>query len=282
MGSNPGPVGPPGNPPLALSAARAFSPEPGASAWLNTVNSLRAQAGVAPVLEDPLLSAGCAAHARYSVENAVLSHSETPGAPFYSLEGVKCAENGNVLSASFDAQAVYPVFQWLSGPFHALGLLRPSARKMGFGSYFKSGSPRPYSAALDVVSGLDSSAPPTAYAFPAPGSQVVALSYSGGESPDPLAGCPGYSGPTVGAPLLLALGQRRGQKSPTVTVTVGGVSVEACSFTAQSFPNSAGAALLANDGATVIFPKALLPSKATIQVSSSENGVEYVWSFTTF
>lgn len=265
--------------PQTLPLSRVFMSDPFAPSWLNTLNEYRAQAGVPTVSEESTLSAGCLQHTQYMVENQYVGHSENPALPFYSAAGLRCAQKGDVFSSSTNRSEAYTFERWITGPFHALGVLRPNVPRMGYGAVLKSGLPRPYAAALDMLSS-QGNAPFTPYAFPAQGARVTSLTYQGDESPDPLQPCAGYIAPT-GGPILLALGREHSQVAPQVTLLAAGNVMASCSYTAQNLTDPLGAALLRNEGVTVIVPRNPLPIGAQITVSSSENGVTYTWTFTT-
>ena len=72
------------------------------------------------------MSAGAAAHSCYMLYNGI-SHDETPGLPGYTPEGDAAGNNGNVaVSSQINTSARSHVELWMSGPFHAIGILRPN------------------------------------------------------------------------------------------------------------------------------------------------------------
>ena len=92
--------------------------------------------------------------------------------------------------------------QWLSAPYHAIGMLRPALRSTGYGHAVDAGaSPWRSAATLDVIRGVDPAAarPGQPIVFPGDGS-TVPLDHMSAEVPDPRAPC-GFSG-NVGLPLI--------------------------------------------------------------------------------
>ncbi|MSQ28007.1 MAG: CAP domain-containing protein [Dehalococcoidia bacterium] len=202
--------------------------------WLAQVNQYRALGGLSPVIEHPLWSEGCLQHARYMASNDLITHAEDPAAAGYSLAGDECARNGNTfISGSTRTGDADGVRNWITGPFHAIGVLNPRLRQVGFGSATDDGGRVRYGAALDVWRGVDYRNPPgVAYPAPWPGDGAVSplRSYNGSESPNPLSACEGYRAPT-GAPVLLQLGAAVTDPAVTATtITLNGAPVEHCVF----------------------------------------------------
>src|SRR5882724_10929430 len=118
---------------MSIARADALPPEiPSLPDWLKAVNVYRAQAKLPPVTEDPDLSRSDLLHARYSVRNQVLVHSEDPNLPEYTVEGDRAAHASNGAQARSEKDAVD---QWMQAPFHALGILDPRLKTVGFGLY---------------------------------------------------------------------------------------------------------------------------------------------------
>ena len=132
--------------------------------WLGIVNTYRAMSGLAPVSANGTWSAEATAHSCYMLQNGI-AHDETPGRPGYTPGGDVAGNSGNVaVSSDVSARARKHIDLWMTGPFHAIGILRHNLTTSGFGlcadaagAAWKSG------ATLDVIRGLDSSRPrPTA------------------------------------------------------------------------------------------------------------------------
>ena len=97
------------------------------TSWLSTVNAYRQMSGLAPVTENTTWSAEGYAHSCYMLANGI-SHDEVPGNPGYTAGGDIAGNSGNVaVSSSTAATARNHIDLWMSGPFHAIGILRPQA-----------------------------------------------------------------------------------------------------------------------------------------------------------
>ena len=142
-----------------VSTASASTPSPAfippTADWLTTVNYFRAMAGLGSVVEDGSMSAGAAAHSCYMLYNGI-SHDETPGLQGYTPEGDVAGNSGNVaVSSLINTSARSHVELWMSGPFHAIGILRPNLHSTGFGKCDFASTPTWHSGAtLDVLRGL--------------------------------------------------------------------------------------------------------------------------------
>ena len=158
--------------------------------WLTTVNYFRAMSGLGSVVEDPTMSAGAQQHSCYMLYNGI-SHDETPGLPGYTPEGDVAGNNGNVaVSSQINTSARSHVELWMSGPFHAIGILRPNLQSTGFGKCDMDSTPTWHSGAtLDVIRGLGSAPrPSTPILFPGNGT-TTHLDRFVVESPSPMTYC---------------------------------------------------------------------------------------------
>ena len=176
---------------------------------------------------------------------------------------------------------------WMSTPFHALGILRPDLRRVGYGSWSESdGSAVQSAAVLDVVRGLapgggDAQRP---VMWPGPGAVVPLTSYAGPEAPDPLSSCAGYQAP-AGLPILVLLPDDAG--AGAATVDVDDERVEACVVSESTYVNvdagaqALGRALLGADHAVVIIPRLPLPDAAEVAVSLQAGPTSLAWTFRT-
>lgn len=247
------------------------TPIPANANWQTTVNFYRAMAGLPGVAENAAWSTGGFNHSRYMAENNVITHFEDPNAPWYTADGDLAGQNGNIALFSGNPSVSCPerksVELWMAGPFHAIGILDPRLATSGFGTYTIGANTR-CGATLDVLRGLTGPAPTSPVFFPGQGTTTPLLSYTGGESPDPLASCPGYSTPT-GSPILLQLPALPG--AWTVTLTDNNVVVENCSFNND--------AVLTTRNAIAIMPRNPLVSGHTYRVDVQIGATHYVWSF---
>jgi hypothetical protein len=263
--------------------------------WLAYVNYYRALACLPAVTENAAYSDGDRKHAKYMVKNDFIGHSESSLLPYYTPEGAAAAAVSNVM-ASQDVNATdnYAIDLLMRGPFHAVGILDPKLQQVGFGSYREADGGWQMAAALNVLSGLGSS-PPASVTYPvmwpANGLTVNLRSYTGFESPDPLASCPGYTAPS-GLPIILQLGAGNaiafGGASPVTAFSFkqGAATLESCEFDENNYQNpdsnsqNLGRAVLSTRDAIVIVPRNPLTPGATYTVSVTANSQVYTWSFT--
>ncbi|HEX2680553.1 MAG TPA: CAP domain-containing protein, partial [Candidatus Dormibacteraeota bacterium] len=265
----------------AVPAPRALhiSSVPAASNdWLTRFNTWRADTHLPLLTEDPTWSTGDYDHALYMVKNDLVTHYETPGTPYYTVDGDIAARNSNIYVSSTtsigDAEAID---WWMQAPFHAMGMMDPRLSQTGFGSYREVKSGWQMGAAVDVLRGNSFSGGQYPVYFPGNGSTEPLQSYGGGEFPDPLQACPGYSAPT-GLPVFVEVG---GNVSTVVSgvhsFTGNGVPLNHCVI--DSTNPSVGSGLVSRGGVIVI-PQQPLQVGVKYAVSLTVNGTPYSWSFT--
>jgi uncharacterized protein YkwD len=269
-----------------ITATTASQPNTNEPAWLSYLNAYRAGSKLPLVTEDASLSAADLLHAKYTVINNTLSHSEDSSKPGYTTEGNNAASHSNVMASSGASTSDEDAIDmWLQGPFHALGMLDPHLTITGFGSYRDSGaSGIRMAAAIDVWSKRSSSLPAGAsypVMWPGNGATVALSAYYGNESPNPLASCSGYSAPT-GLPIILQVGN--GSQTPNVTghsFAQGSTSLDSCVFDQTTFTGDAvGKSILNGRDGIVLIPRAPLSAGKTYSVSITDRGTVYAWSFT--
>jgi Cysteine-rich secretory protein family len=263
--------------PAAAAAAESAPPFIPASAdWLTTVNYYREMAGLSPVAENATWSAGAANHSCYMLANG-MSHDEVPGKPGYTVEGDAAGNNGNVMvTSALNRPDRSHVELWMTGPFHAIGVLRPSLETVGFGRCDNAATtPWKSGATLDVLHGLGQARPRTApILFPGDGS-TTSLDRFIAETPDPRTYC-GWSG-TVGLPVVALMPEA---VSGAVTTSMSGPSgpVATCALSAQN-TDGVAQAILQGDNAVVVVPRDVLqPGTFTVTVTTGARTVS--WHFT--
>jgi hypothetical protein len=209
-----------------------------------------------------------------------IAHDETPGTPGYSDEGDQAGNNGNVaVSSNSYATARSHIDLWMSGPFHAIGILRSSLQQAAFGMCSSRTNPtagRWHSGAtLDVIRGNNWSAakPTSPIVFPGNGA-TTSMTRFVAESPDPRTFC-NWSGQQVGLPLIALMPSTVTAANATLTGPNG--PVPTCVLT-QSNTNGVAKSLLAGDNAVVVIPSAPLVTGA-YAVSVGSNGGNANWSF---
>jgi Cysteine-rich secretory protein family len=244
--------------------------------WLTTVNYYRAIAGVPAVVEDPNMSAGAQAHSCYMLFNGI-AHDELPNKPGYTPEGDLAGNSGNVaVSSAFGSSARSHIELWMTGPFHAIGVLRPGLTTVGFGKCDNQAtSPWRSGATLDVLRGLGA-APPMTQPIVFPGNGTTTnLDRFIVETPDPLSFC-GWTG-GAGLPLIAMMPEA---VNSNVTASITGPSgpLQTCAI---SRLNSSGTAqaILQGENAVIAIPRnPLAPGTYTATVTTQSRTV--TWSFT--
>jgi hypothetical protein len=262
----------PAAPPVQIKATPVASP-----GWLIRFNQWRGNTGTSPLTENTTWSAGDYSHALYMVKNDLVTHYETPGVPYYTVDGDTAARNSNIFvsssTATTDDQAID---WWMGAPFHALGMMDPRLTTTGFGSYREVKSGWDMGAAVDVLRGNSFTGGSYPVYFPGNGTSEPLTSYSGNEFPDPLQACPGYSMPT-GLPVFVQTGGNIATSAGAHSFTGNGVALDHCVIDSNS--PSVGSSLTYR-GAVVVIPRQPLQSGVRYTVAVTVNGTPYAWSFT--
>ncbi|MEP7203742.1 MAG: CAP domain-containing protein [Ilumatobacteraceae bacterium] len=248
---------------------------PAAAHWLTTVNYFRAMAGLGPVVENASMSASAAAHSCYMLYNGI-SHDETPGLPGYTAEGDMAGNSGNVaVSSQINTSARSHIELWMSGPFHAIGILRPNLQSTGYGQCDMPSTPTWHSGAtLDVLRGLSGAGgTSTPILFPGNGT-TTNLDRFIVESPSPMTFC-GWTG-SAGLPIIALMPEAANNATASLTGP-DGQSIEVCVLTAQ---NTTGVAqqILQGNNALVIVPRTVL-AQGTHSVLAGTSARTVGWSF---
>ncbi|MCU1398726.1 MAG: Hemolysin-type calcium-binding region, partial [Acidimicrobiales bacterium] len=248
------------------------------SDWLTTVNYFRAMANLAPVVESPVWSASAAKHSCYMLANGI-SHDEVAGNPGYSTDGQQAGLNGNVaVSSAINTTSRSHIELWMTGPFHAIGILRPGLKSVGFGVCNQPTTPTPWhsGATLDVLHGLVQVPQTAPIVWPGNGT-TTSLSQFITESPNPLDYC-GWTGQPAGLPII-ALMPEGFSGNPVGTITgSNGIPVDSCVISSKNTTSTAQQILNGNN-AVVIIPHARL-GQDTYSVSITTSARNVSWSFT--
>jgi Cysteine-rich secretory protein family len=248
--------------------------------WLARLNYWRSTAGLPPVTENPTWSSGDYLHAIWTVKNNTIQHGETPGTPYYTAAGDLAGQNGNIaVQSSTSVSDAQLVDYWMGAPFHAMGMIDPRLQQTGFGSYREVTSGWQAAGVLDVLRG-NAFAPgmfSTPVYWPGNGKTVPLRTYSGGEFPNPLQACPGYSTPT-GLPVFVELGGNIATSAPSSgsTFTGNGTPLQHCVIDST---NSALSPDLTDRGGVIVIPLQPLQPGVVYVVSLTVNGLPYTWSF---
>ena len=254
------------------------SAEVAANDWLGTVNTYRAMSGLEPVSENTTWSSQARAHSCYMLQNGI-AHDEIPGRPGYTEGGDIAGNSGNVaVSSSVSATARNHVDLWMTGPFHAIGILRYNLRTSGFGLCADSDTPTSWHSGgtLDVIRGIDNSAvrPATPILFPGDGA-TVPLNRFITEFPNPMSMC-GWSG-DAGLPLIAML--PNDVTSATATLTGPNGPIPTCSLHKGNVSDSTARSILDGDNAVVVMPREVL-ADGVYTATVNTNAGNVTWSFT--
>lgn len=271
----------------AASAPRAEHAEPSA-AWLDRINFYRAAASLAPVVEEPALSATVAQHTRYMVVHDVVHHLQNRRRRWATAEGAAAAAVSNLAgSLSGIEPDFWAVDVWMQAPFHVIGILDPALRQVGFAIHRAPDGKKIQSAAgLDVIRGRRKTpvAAPYPVVWPAGGASVPIASHTS-ESPSPLTSCPGYKAPT-GLPLIVQMGAGNGVPRVTRTAISDGTRwLEHCVFDESTYVNrnrdeqTLGRAILASRDAIVLIPREPLTFGSHYRAEVEADGRSIDWTF---
>lgn len=257
--------------------------------WLKHVNSFRIASQLPQLQEDTNWSNSDWLHSRYMVKNDYVGHSQTIGNEWYTAEGDTAARNGNVFVSSWSGTTdITAINFWMTAPFHAVSILDPHLSTTGYGSYREELGLWRMGATLDVLRGRGSLPPTVTFPimFPGSGGETQLLTYNGGEFPDPLSSCPGYTPPT-GSPIIVQIGP--GNETPIVSShefrIVGGPILEHCQYDETNYVNPngqeqlTGRLVLGNRDAIVLMPRQPLEPGKDYQVLLTVNGEAIQWIF---
>lgn len=245
--------------------------------WLGTVNTYRAMSGLSPVSENTTWSSEARAHSCYMLLNGI-AHDEIPGNPGYTAGGDTAGNSGNVaVSSSVSTTARDHVELWMTGPFHAIGILRHSLRTSGFGKCAQENTPTPWRSGgtLDVIRGIDGTAtrPSKPIVFPGHGATVPLHSFIT-EYPNPLTMC-GWSG-AAGLPLIAMMPNDATSANSTLVGPDG--PIDTCTLHEGNVSDATARSILDGDNAVVVMPRQVLADgQYTATVTS--NGGNVTWTF---
>src|SRR5579859_578540 len=237
---------------LVVAVAPAVPVAAASSGWLDRLNAWRASANLPPLTENTTWSQGDYDHSLYMVKNDQVTHYELSTLPYYTVAGDTAARNGNIeVNSSTAFTDEQSIDWWMAAPFHALGMMDPRLTSTGFGSYRESKSGWDAGFTLDTLRGNSFTGGTYPVFFPGNNSAEPLTTYRGGEFPDPLQGCPGYSAPT-GLPVFIEVG---GNVSTTVgahAFSGNGTPLAHCVIDSS---NAAVGSNLKSRGAVILVPQ---------------------------
>jgi len=255
--------------------------------WLERVNSYRAAASLPPVVEDPALSGAVSQHARYMVIHGVVRHVENRRDKGATPEGAAAAAVSNLAGSIHAGEPdSWAVDVWMQAPFHAIGILDPALKQVGFGIHRALKGKVQTAAGLDVIRGRSATPEPTAYpiVWPGDGSSVSITSHTS-ESPSPLTSCPGYDAP-AGLPLIVQLGSDGALPHVTDSWIADDKGLlEHCRFDGGTYRNrdaaqqQLGRTILALRNAIVLIPRQPLRLGSGYRAIVDVNGRRIEWKF---
>jgi hypothetical protein len=244
------------------------SPSTPPSDWLGSLNFYRTSAGVAGVTEDASLSAPGFNHARYMVCTGTVTHSEDPSSPSFTLAGDTAARRSNLAPGLAGASGSEWIERWMGAPFHAVHLLDPRLKQVGFAvSDVGPGDPClgrvswTSAAVIDVMSDVDWTQPMTPVVWPAQDSSIR-LTHFTGETPDPRLSCPGGAAAWQGIPLIGMFAQP--PVNPLAWLEGPSGPLETCLVTATNYVGpdqtwtDVARSVMQTSNAVVVIPKAPL------------------------
>jgi hypothetical protein len=261
----------------ATSITAAPSPAAATTDALAAVNAYRAMAGLGPVASQDEWVGGATNHSCYMIQNGI-AHSETVGAPGYTVDGAAAGLHSNVaVSGSAATSAGDFVDLWMTGPFHAIGILRPSLQAVAYGSCTVDTGPLPWRAAgtLNVLSGLGPKVPLAApVVWPGDGT-TTRLDHFVAEAPNPVNLC-GWSG-SASLPVLAMMPEPATGVRATITGPSG--PLPTCALAADNVGDATAKSILGGDNAvTVLARDAFAPGTYTVTITTQARTV--TWSFT--
>ncbi len=143
--------------------------------WLGRFNAYRAAAGLAPISEDPALSAAAAQHIHYMMLNPdEFKHDETPGLPGFTPAGQESAKNSNLFRSSPGFTPADAIDGWMDSLFHRFGMLNAAMTRTGFALDCNA---QGCAAALNVLNGADGQPKSDGVAYPGDGQQGVQTAF---------------------------------------------------------------------------------------------------------
>ncbi|CAN5596431.1 hypothetical protein BH23ACT3_BH23ACT3_13780 [soil metagenome] len=243
--------------------------------WLGAVNSYRAMSGLGPLVENPTWSDGARLHSRYMLLNGI-SHNEVSGRPGYTDAGHAAGMNGNVaVSSSVSATPRSHIDLWMTGPFHAIGVLRHNLTSTGFGiAADPDTSPWRSGATLDVIRGIGTSPrPEVPIVFPGRDATVPLYRFVS-EQPNPVSLC-GWSG-AAGLPLIAMMPAAVSAANATLTGPNG--PVETCTLHPGNTSDATARGVMQSENAVVVVPRDHLAT-GSYTATVTSNGGQTTWSF---
>jgi len=195
---------------VGVAAAPASASAAKARTWLAEINYYRTGAGLKPVANNAGWDKGIRNHLKYLQKTSpslmtgqyASAHTENPKSPYYTKSGAQEGSRSDLLLGGGVGTPLPDIDNWLTAPFHAIGMLRTGLTKVAFASGFAG-------AGLDVLGGLTFGNPPAKpIMFPGRNVTTNLTAYSGNELPNPLQSChypKAAKSKPVGLPIIVLL-----------------------------------------------------------------------------
>jgi hypothetical protein len=237
------------------------------------------------------------------------AHAESVGNPWYTEDGEKWAEYASVIRGTGPVTDGTSLVDEQAARTDSLAVLDPQLASVGFGIFcakddcvgviiYRRGLTKSQFLSLYEGNSMEwnpmlGTMPFTSarlrkpIEFPSGGMQFPSRAFRGGDYPDPLAACHGYSAPT-GVPIVLQLGapmEGEDVKMSSNSLSEDGSQIETCSFDSTSYANPDGYQQsrfrdgLRAYGAVVVIPKNPLQPGHQYTVSIVADSQPYSWSF---
>jgi hypothetical protein len=237
------------------------------------------------------------------------AHAESEGNPWYTDDGAKWAQYANVFRGTTIPADGTSMVDEQSSRLASLAVLDPQLAAVGFGIFcanqdcagvivYRRGLTKSQFLALYEGNAMDWNGMLGAMPFtvarlrkpiesPASGMQFPSRAYRGGEYPDTLSSCHGFSAPT-GVPIVLELGAPSAGEEVKVSsssLSENGSQIETCAYDATTYANPDGVQQkrlregLQAYGAVVVIPKDPLQPGHQYTVSIVADSQPYTWSF---
>ncbi len=246
--------------------------------WLDVLNDYRAESGLPPVVHDPQFDEAARLHSCYMLLNGI-GHDELPDRPGYTPEGDHAGNSSNVAVSSEQSYTdELHIDLWMTGPFHAIGILRPALNSVSYGTCDAADTPTDWRSAatlnvLDGFGGDNLAFRPVV--FPGDGARTHLNKFIA-ETPNPIEQC-GWKG-EAGLPLIALMPNEVNNPHATVTDNEG-KELETCVLYAGNVTEPSAHELLYVDNAVVILPRMLL-ADSEYHVTLTTDADVADWRFT--
>lgn len=242
-------------------------------AWLAHINDFRSTLRLPPVREDAQMSKAARLHSIYMVETGFVEHGEKPGTRWTTEAGGRAGNESNVAGGTgVPPTPEQAVDLWIEGPFHRMGLIRPTWKETGFAleTGMRDGEQR-WGATLNVIGGLSGSTSANWPLVWPNARQTVATSFLKFERiewPDPAVSCPQSNTTDYGTIITASFGPGAKPKVKSVRLrAIGGDRLPLCKETAATYKaddyTDVGWRVLDENNTVMVLPRVALSPGTT-------------------